>query len=158
MLVCACAQRRTGKRAPGEITAFHRQMEKHSERGTVLPLSLNNLAVGVARTQLVFSEPSGSSGDICSSPGDGGFEHEGLIHSALVPSQVATIPQGQWQQSFPPSCLPPTNRLGLIQRVESLSPKAEMASPEVSVPPAPPYGGGPWQLVLARDSGVDQMT
>lgn len=157
MLVCACAHPHTGKRAPGKITAIYWQMEKHSERGTVLPLSLNNLAVGVAWTQLVFSEPSGSSGDVCSSPGDGGFEHEGLIHSALVPSQVATIPWGQGEQPFPPLCLPPTHRLGLIQGVESLSPKAEMASPEVSVPPAPPYRG-PWQLVLARDRGVDQMT
>lgn len=63
----------------------------------------------VVQTQLVCSEPSGSSGDIFSPPGDGGIECWGLIHSALVPSQVATIPWGQREQSSPPSPAPPSS-------------------------------------------------
>lgn len=31
--------------------------------------------LGAVQTQLVFSEPSASSGDIFSTPGDGGHEH-----------------------------------------------------------------------------------
>lgn len=58
--------------------------------------------------------------------------------------------------SLPPSPLPPPNRLGLIQRVDTLSPKAEMASPEVSVPPAPTPGA--LAAGLGKRQGVYQMT
>lgn len=132
-------------------------MEKHSWGGIVLSLSLNNLGAGDSTDSAgVFRAIRILRGHF-SSPEDGGFEHKDLINPTLVSSQVATSPRDSRNSpSLPTLHLPPTNRLGLIQRVDPLSPKGnDIPRGKCSSSPAPT---GALAAGIGRRQGVDQMT